>query len=144
MQKSIIVIQSFGFFLKDRKTSTFSFTFSSLLFPPNDSNLTLIGSFLLALSMGGVGGVGVGVTKFCNNLFGGGSWCCCVVTPSTVFVATFSLGTTFTWYGWIMVWTGDFSVWLWCNWWDFSRCATNEQMNIFKKVWIFLKSTIAF
>ena len=45
-------------------------TFSSL-FPPNDSNFTVIGSFLL-LCMGGVGGVGVGVTKFCNNLFGGG------------------------------------------------------------------------
>ena len=43
-----------------------------LLFPLNASNFTLIGSLLLALGMGGVGGVGVGVTKFCNNLFGGG------------------------------------------------------------------------
>ena len=61
------------FFFEIHKNINIFITFSSLLFPPNGSNLTLIGSFLLALGMGGVGGVGVGVTKFCNSLLGGGS-----------------------------------------------------------------------
>ena len=71
--KKLLLLQKPRFcFGKDRKNINTFITFSSLLFPPNDSNLTLIGSFLLDLGMGGVGGVGVGVTKFCNNLFGGG------------------------------------------------------------------------
>ena len=60
--------------IERQKNINIFITFSSLLllFPLNASNFTLIGSLLLALGMGGVGGVGVGVTKFCNNLFGGG------------------------------------------------------------------------
>ena len=47
-----------------------TFTFPSLLLP-EDSNFTVMGSFTL-LGNGGVFGVGVVETKFCNNRFGGG------------------------------------------------------------------------
>ena len=127
--KTCVVLKpSFSFEI--HKNINIFITFSSLLFPPNGSNLTLIGSFLLALGMGGVGGVGVGVTKFCNSLLGGGSWCCCVTTPSVVFVGTISFWTIFDWLGCMIVWTGDLSVWLWCNWCDFNRCAKMKKHKV--------------
>ena len=129
VQKTSAVLKpSFSFEI--HKNINIFITFSSLLFPPNVSNLTFIGSFLLALGMGGVGGVGVGVTKFCNSLLGGGSWCCCATTPSDVFVGTISFWNIFCWLGCMIVWTGDLSVWLWCNWWDFNRCAKVKKQSV--------------
>ena len=128
--QKLLLFRSLVFIERQENINIF-ITFSSLLllFPPNASNFTLIGSLLLALGMGGVGGVGVGVTKFCNNLFGGGgSWCCCVTTPSAGFISTFSFWRKFGWFGWMIVWTGDLSVWLWCNWWDFNRWARNTRI----------------
>ena len=71
--QKLLLFRSLVFIERQENINIF-ITFSSLLllFPLNASNFTLIGSLLLALGMGGVGGVGVGVTKFCNNLFGGG------------------------------------------------------------------------
>ena len=101
------------------------FTFSSL-FPLIGSNFTLMGSFLL-LGIGGVGGVGVGETKFCKSRFGGGSVGGPCVVPSTCLVVGLSfLNVSWSWLGCNIVWTGDWSVWLWCNWCDFNKCAKKE------------------
>ena len=105
------------------KSDIWPFTFSSL-FPLIGSNFTLMGSFLL-LDIGGVGGVGVGETKFCKSRFGGGSvgWTCCVVPFTCLTVVLSFLDVSSSWFGCNIVWTGDWRVWLWCNWCDFNKWA---------------------